>query len=475
MHFRTWNVQYFKGTYPVSLKQNPRIKHVFATFINIVFALRFQVACLSSHVNRAGHRTATAKGRHHSTSKRFQQHHRRNSSTSVESQIIMSNYPKLNAFSGGGAGRSNGHRDKRMRRRSANAGLVDAGDLNSLITQFPELTRNFQGMATTSDDDNASRTSLKIQDSRLDVVVRKNGGGMVNEVSDDDEMAGRGNGGHRRHTQMSHEEMLNDVRSMYPGLTDMMAIRTATTAAEYSASNTLQRSQGEGRASKNSQKSGRCSGRKVAGRSSGSQKKKRKGTKSKGTSSARNQTTQVTALMADHRMVATSGLSSNSSFTSNSSAFALPIGAANGNGIQSSFSGMSAGKHSRSSKTSCDVGTQANAYEIATQTMSYGETNDGLLNAIATVKKSSARAILATGQSEVSDSDADEDDRYTEIHHLMGAAAMVSAPAPSSASAASMMMMMSGTKKREVVASNRRGEVMMSESEKLRMLLLPSK
>lgn len=380
-----------------------------------------------------------------------------------------------------------------MRRRSANAGLVDAGDINSFITQFPELTRNFQGMTTTSDDDNASRTSLKIQDSRLDVVVRQNGNGRRmsqynnndEEETDDEGILVERGGVHRRQAPpMSQEEMLNDVRRMYPGLTDMIGIRSG---GEYS-SNVLQRSSGhgEGRASKNSQKSGGGSRRKVVSRNGlgGSQKKKRRSTKSRGSSSTRNQTTTTMALMnaESHRMVTTTGLSSDS-FTSNSSAFALPIVTANG--IQSSYSGMSVGKQSRSSKTSCDVGTQANAYEIATQTMSYGEPNDGLLGAIATAKQASTtRAIMAKGQRRdescaSSDDDADSGERYVESHRLLGGAAMsmVSAPAPSSTSAASMAMLMmsSATKRRDVVAQRKRGEIMLSESEKLRMLLLPSK
>lgn len=426
-----------------------------------------QVACRSSHVNRNGHRTSsTAKGHrhrhHHITSNRLQQHHRRNSSTSIESQIITS------AAYGGRGATFAGAKDKRMRRRSANAGLVDASDINSFITQFPQLTRNFQGMTTTSDDDNASRTSLKIQDSRLDVVVRQNGNGRMSQYHIDDD------------SDVDGGMTVERVGRMYPGLTDMMAIRSG---AEYT-SNTLQRSSGhgEGRASKNSQRSGgggaNGSRRKVVSRNGGSQKKKRRSTKTRGTSSTRNQTTTTMALMEaeSHRMVTTTGLSSDS-FTSNSSAFALPIVAANG--IQSSYSGMSVGKQSRSSKTSCDVGTQANAYEIATQTMSYGESNDGLLGALGTVKQASTtRAIMAKGHkrddiSDNSDDNADNADRYVESHHLLGAAGMaiVSAPAPSSTSAASMAMLMmnSATKRRDVGAQGRRGDVTLSK------LLLPSK
>lgn len=279
---------------------------------------------------------------------------------------------------------------------------------------------------------------------------------------------------------MGQKELMNDVRRLYPGLTDIMGNRTG---AEFSG-------HGEGRSSKNSQRSGGGGGvngsrRRVSSRNGvgTSQRKKRRSTKTRATSSARNQTTTTTKALMDtdhNRMMTATGLSSDS-FTSNSSSFALPIVAING--TQSS-SGMSLGKQSRSSKTSCDVATQANAYEIATQTRSYGDSNDGLLSAIVACKQQSSttRAIMAKGQRrdescDNSDDDADSGDRYVESHRLLGAASMVSAPVPSSTSAASMAMLMMGsaTKRREVISHGRRSEVKLSESEKLRMLLLPSK
>lgn len=366
-----------------------------------------------------GHSHIKNKGRN----RRF---NRRESSTSVESQIITSNYPshKMGFFS---------RRDKRMKRRSANAGLGDAEDINTLITNFPEFTRNFQGMTTTSDDDNNSRASLKIQDHRLDVVVRQGGG-------DDAEFTASTQQHNRKHVQMGFDGGRH--HQIYPSLQDVLGNQAAfsSLAAVTTAGcvdNNLRSSREGSRASKNSQKSVRSR------KSSKHHSLKRNRNNSKSTMAAaaartsgrreKGASTQTSVSMAT--AIADGVSLDDSSFTSYSSEMELPLNAicGAGGGIQSSYSGMSVGKNSRTSKTSCDVGTQANAYEIATQTMSFDENNDNLMKAIKAGR---------TGTSRMSDED---DDEYTENHKLLTMPSMVQA------------------------------QHHMSESEKLKMLLLPSK
>lgn len=70
-----------------------------------------------------------------------------------------------------------------MKRRSANAGLfLSPQDMSNLWAQngnFPFPFLQSQGLTTTSDEETVSRASFKVQDSRLDVVLRQ-------EVSDRD-------------------------------------------------------------------------------------------------------------------------------------------------------------------------------------------------------------------------------------------------------------------------------------------------
>lgn len=374
-----------------------------------------------------GHSHIKSKGRN----RRF---NRRESSTSVESQIITSsNYPshKMGFFS---------RRDKRMKRRSANAGLGDADDINTLITNFPEFTRNFQGMTTTSDDDNNSRASLKIQDHRMDVVVRQSAAG-----SDDADFTASTQQHNRKHVQMGFDGGRH--HQIYPSLQDVLGNQAAFSSlaavtAAGCADNNLRSSREGSRASKNSQKSVRSR------KSSKHHSLKRNRNNSKSTLAAataaaartsgrrdKGASTQTAVSMAT---AIVDGVSfDDSSFTSYSSEMELPLSAVcgAGGGIQSSYSGVS-GKNSRSSKTSCDVGTQANAYEIATQTMSFEENNDNLMKAIKAGR---------TGTSRLSDED--DDDEYTENHKLLTIPSVVQA----------------------------QQQHHMSESEKLKMLLLPSK
>lgn len=401
---------------------------------------------------------------------------RRESSTSVESQIITSsNYHhpagghKMGIFS---------RRDKRTKsRRSATAGLTDADNINSLITNFPEFSRNFQGMTTTSDDDNHSRASVKIQDSRVDVVMRHQG---------DDEQFIAGAMQHKKHIQTSTgfgttttSSMRQGTAKFYPNIQTVLhhggagggsgavnngssfnsmaaaaaaaAAATTTTAAVMDSA--LRSSREGSRTSRNSQRSGRGSRKSTSKHHS--LKRNRK-------SNVGGKSTTMSSTKQPQRMVE-KGYNSgggvglelvgavsldDSSFTSYTSDLVYPNGmTATG---QSSFSGHSVGKHSRSSKQSCDVGTQANAYEIATQTMSFEENNENLMKAI-------VKGRTANNVNDNEDDDDDDDDVYQESHKLLMSHPLQVPAAPITTTS---------------ISSHQR---QMSESEKLKMLLLPSK
>lgn len=342
-----------------------------------------KIAEVQTKVARRTHGTVKSKTRgrrrdFNACNKRF----RRESSTSVESQIITAmkktSYPSNGFFTS---------KDKSLKRR--NAGIVDAND----ITHFLNSVLQNQGMGATSDDDNLSRTSVKIQDSRLDFVMRQD-----MRVSDDEF-------GSRPKYARSDDE---PDRKMYPSLQDVLNA-TNVNSTNNSLKSSKERPDGD-RNSKNSLRS--VKSRKSSRPNSRRLKKGSKNTAPKITTK-RDAAGQFSGL-------------DDSSFASYSSGLEIPTG------VQSSYSGVSLGKpHSRNSKTSCDVGTQANSYEIETQTQLSGE-YDG------TLRKN--------------ERDARNDDEFTEQHQLL---------APN--------------KKKESTIGARRDTLTMSETDKLKMLLLPSK
>lgn len=342
-----------------------------------------KIAEVQTKVARRSHGTVKGKTRarrrdFNATSKRF----RRESSTSVESQIITAmkktSYPSNGFFMS---------KDKSLKRRNAG---VDANDTYD-ITHFLNHVLQNPGMNTTSDDD-ISRTSVKIQDSRLDFVMRQD-----MRVSDDEF-------GSRPKYARSDDE---PDRKMYPNLQDVLNA-TNVNSTNNSLKSSKERADGD-RNSKNSLRS-------VKSRKSSRPNSRRLRKSSKSTSKV------VTKKDAAGQF---SGLD-DSSFASYSSGLEIPTG------VQSSYSGVSLGKtHSRNSKTSCDVGTQANSYEIETQTHITDEYDGG------------ARK---------DERDAKDDDEFTENHQLL-----------------------TPNKKKESIIASRRDTLTMSETDKLKMLLLPSK
>lgn len=331
-----------------------------------------KIAEVQTKVARRTHGTVKSKtrGRRRDFNATSKQRYRRESSTSVESQIITAmkktSYP------------SNFRRC---------AGNIDAHEIN----QFLNSVLQKQGMNATSDDDNHSTTSVKIQDSRLDFVMRQD-----MRVSDD-EFGGRS----------KYARSGDDDRKVYPSLQDVLNA-TNVNSTNNSLKSSKERPDGD-RNSKNSLRS--VKSRKTSRPNSRRIKK-----------NAKNAMKVATKRDAAGQF---SGLD-DSSFASYSSGLEIQTG------VQSSYSGVSLAKtHSRNSKISCDVGTQANSYEIETQTQRPDEYD----------------AAVRKNEKEVK-----EDDEFTENHQLL-----------------------SPNKKKESVVGSRRDTMTMSEADKLKMLLLPSK
>lgn len=294
---------------------------------------------------------------------------RRGSSTSVESQIIAlkkTTYPnachKVGLF-------AQSKSAKNMKRRSASAGL-DPNDINKFLAKNGHFIIPFlqKGM-TSSSDEETSRASFKVQDSRLDVVLRQ-------DLSDDDDYTH--NGAKIEELHVDDNECRNSTKSR--------ASRKSTAQA-----------------------SKRCRNNKL----------------NKNTQKVATANLDVSDLNLNHYM---NRDDDDDDDDCSMSSFSLDIDLPTG--MQSSYSGISMGKpHSRNSKTSCDVGIQANAYEIAA-TQTYDD--DELLKAMRHLNAKNRK------KSEMTNND------DAETHELLP---MV--------------------KHRETI--------IMSEAEKLKMLLLPSK
>uniref|UniRef100_A0A182ILD3 Protein smoothened n=1 Tax=Anopheles atroparvus TaxID=41427 RepID=A0A182ILD3_ANOAO len=424
------------------------------------------------HHHHHAHKTRQSRRRHDfaSAGRRYS---RKESSTSVESQIITAALQKTG--SGGGGGRhstttaagsfSGGH----MQRRTG-IGALDADQINDLISNGKLLLPFLQGQGlTTSEDDNVSAGSFKLHDSKLDIILKQidgigssGAGACSGDVMGSNVMAGT-NGGCRieeyRSTDDDDDERAENeplrgrngtLRQIMTGRED--AIGRAADAA--SADGTRSSREG-GRVSKGSMtKSARS--RKVGGSSrpgtlrkshhrSSVQRKdrdkkekarerdrekelelmERTGGGSNGPSSASKAVTACAIGSADIEMY---DFNNDSSFTSYCSELLTPLN------VNSSYSGVSLAKtNSRNSKRSCDVGIQTNAHEIATQTMSSFEFNEKALK------------------------NEENEDIYTENHQLLPKLAPIVAGAV-------------GVRKQR--DANDSG---MSDAEKLKMLLLPSK
>lgn len=300
---------------------------------------------------------------------------RRESSTSVESQVIAlkkTTYPnashKVGVFAHHSSKKQHNYTSS-MKRRTANAGL-DPSILNEFLQKNGDFIFPFlqnQDMSSSSEEDN-SRASQKIQD--LNVVVKQQ------EISEDD------------HDGIKIEELPN--------------------SKQVALENFL----------KNIKKSNESNSNRHSRNSARSQSKK-----------SQKRHLKNPAADLDFRKDCVKYRSNDSlSCSSEELDVALDVGSL----LNSSFSGISMGKpHSRNSKTSCDVGIQANPFELVP---SYGE--DELQQAMRLLNAASRQRTEA----------ANEDFGGTELQGLLGHS-----------------------------HRHQREPTFMSESDKLKMLLLPSK
>lgn len=313
---------------------------------------------------------------------------RRESSTSVESQVIAlkkTTYPNASHKVGMFAHQSTKKHNSTRRR---NAGL-DPTIINDFIQKngqfiLPFLTN--QGMTTSSDEEENSRASFKIHD--LNVVVKQ-------EVSDDED----------------------DDDEAHPKIQELPSNASKSHALEHFLKH-MQKSNESNRQSRNSQRS---------------RKSRKEHSKpihhhadlgldldldaDSNSDFKHNYVRQLTAAIDANA----------DSLSCSSVELDIPLG-----GTHSSYSGMSTGKpNSRNSKTSCDVGIQANPFDIATHTLpTYG--NDELQQAMRLLNAASRQ------RNEMNSEDA------TEMQSLLG-------------------------------PRHHKEPTLMSESDKLKMLLLPSK
>ncbi|XP_055640934.1 protein smoothened [Toxorhynchites rutilus septentrionalis] len=329
-------------------------------------------------------RSRTGVGGKHRQTKRHQRrpdfasanrrYSRKESSTSVESQIITAIQKGRHTSSGN----SHFFGATNMQRRTGIGGM-DADQLNDFISNEKLLLPFLhQPGLTTSEDDNASNASFKVQDSKFGVILKQiEAGGTMNRGDS------HNTGCQTEDYHSSDDEKVNlknDTRDDFSNVKEVAKSSKLT--------------KNHSRASQKSQR--------------GDKKEKREREREK-------------ELELIERSNATDF---NDSFASYCSEL-FPLK------VNDSYSGISVTKtHSRNSKRSCDVGIQADAHEIATQTMSSFEFSE--------------KAIK----------NEENEDIYTENHQLLGA---------------KLKPQLSSVRKRDTV------DVSLTEAEKLKLLLLPSK
>ncbi|XP_060666468.1 protein smoothened isoform X1 [Drosophila nasuta] len=317
---------------------------------------------------------------------------RRESSTSVESQVIAlkkTTYPNASHKVGMFA-QSTKKQHNSSRRRN---GGLDPTIINEFIQKNGQFILPFlqnQGMTTSSDEEENSRASFKIQD--LNVVVKQ-------ELSDDDDD--------------------DDDVDAGPKIQELPNNGNKAAALEHFLKH-MQKSGESNRHSRNSQRS-----RKSRNKESTNKSHKHGGLEldldldMDSNSDFKHKYARQLAAAIDVN---------GDSLSCSSAELDIPLDIM----LHSSYSGLSTGKpNSRNSKTSCDVGIQANPFDIATHTLpSYG--NDELQQAMRLLNAASRQ------RNELLSEEA------TEMQSLLG-------------------------------PRHQKEPTIMSESDKLKMLLLPSK
>uniref|UniRef100_A0A182Q336 Protein smoothened n=1 Tax=Anopheles farauti TaxID=69004 RepID=A0A182Q336_9DIPT len=422
-----------------------------------------------------GHKSRQSRRRHDFASTHTgRRYGRKESSTSVESQIVTAAIQKsakgrhsTTAMDSFGAGN--------MQRRTG-IGALDARQINDLLANGKLLLPFLQGqgLTTTSEDDNASVGSFKLHDSKFDIIMKQLESGRGGEVSggpgttavtgdcqieeyrssedddddDDDEV-------------VEAEALLNGrngppLRPITSGREDTIGSKESTTGRTTKQSVSKACMTKGGSSSFRSRKTGVNGGsrqgtmtRKGPHHSHHHRRKKEKSrsevreTREKGLELVERGSPPANAI-GGAGVDTPYDFADSSSFTSYCSELS-PLH------VNSSYSGVSVAKtNSRNSKRSCDVGIQTNAHEIATQTqMSSFEFNEKTL-------KNEENA-----------------DIYTENNHhqqMLVPTTMMPAPPSKLMHTNVATSTVGGRKQRD--ANESAG---LSDAEKLKMLLLPSK
>uniref|UniRef100_A0A182TC12 Protein smoothened n=1 Tax=Anopheles maculatus TaxID=74869 RepID=A0A182TC12_9DIPT len=358
------------------------------------------------------HKSRHQSRRRHDFAATGRRYSRKESSTSVESQIVTAAIQKS---AGSGAGRhsstTTGTFGAGNMQRRTGIGAMDAHQINDLISNGKLLLPFLQGQGlTTSEDDNVSVGSFKLQDSKFDIIMKQFDGSSRR----------MGDGGSN-------------------GCDSSVGVGTR-----------LHSKEGPSRVSKGSMTNKSVRSRKTGGTGSrqGTMNRKTQHHQRRKKEKAREREREKDMELME-RVPSPSGgpfgvetmydFVNDSSFTSYCSELS-PLQ------VNSSYSGVSLAKtNSRNSKRSCDVGIQTNAHEIATQTMSSYEFNEKAL-------KNEENA-----------------DIYTENHQLLPTLQPMVQAAPSKLIQTPGGTMV-GRKQRDPNES-----AGMSDAEKLKMLLLPSK
>uniref|UniRef100_A0A182P4A0 Protein smoothened n=1 Tax=Anopheles epiroticus TaxID=199890 RepID=A0A182P4A0_9DIPT len=423
------------------------------------------------------HKSRQSRRRHDfaATGRRYS---RKESSTSVESQIVTAAIQKSAGFgSGRHSSSATGTFGTANMQRRTGIGGMDAHQINDLISNGKLLLPFLQGQGlTTSEDDNVSVGSFKLNDSKFDIIMKQ-----FNESS---RMANGGIGGATNGTSstaggcrieeyrssedddddddddLEAESLLNgrpalgqitsgrdDIHSKDTAVGSTRSGKDGTSSRVSKGSSTTKKSMGSFH-----RKTGSGSRHSTLSRKSQHhQRRKKEKAREREREKDHLELLERTPPSPTHAGTFGGGemmYDFNDSFTSHCSELS-PLH------MNSSYSGVSIAKtNSRNSKRSCDVGIQTNAHEIATQTMSSFEFSEKAL-------KNEENA-----------------DIYTENHQTMHPTLptmMMLQQAPSKMIQTTATMAMGGggvgsRKHRDATES-----AGMSDAEKLKMLLLPSK
>ncbi|CAD6999496.1 unnamed protein product [Ceratitis capitata] len=410
------------------------------------------------HHHSSKHATATNKRSHKrrdfissaTTGRKYSG--RRESSTSIESQVIAlkkTSYPnishKVGLIAQHSTKKHNAHGGKIMKRRSANFGL-DPADISEFLAKNGQLIMPLlrqQELSSSSDEEN-SHASFKIQDSRLDVVLKQD---LSDDTNDDDENTACLPSSGPRIEEIRTDTHERNVKKQIAleNLFKNMQTSNESTTKRNSRNSTRSRHSRKSYATSSAAAAPSATAAIVNGNSHRSQRSRKQ-------NSIRSNNVTVGVLhnasndeedmlnISDINLhlardlnvggITDAGDSITSSCTSLE--LELPLGLM----LHSSYSGLSMGKpNSRSSKTSCDVGIQANAFDIATHNLAPYDEDEVKL----TMRQLNGKSVHQ--KSDYAENVLEATEMHTLLHNNI----------------------------------RHKEATLLSESEKLKMLLLPSK